>query len=411
MAELMSGFPALPEGQVTLSNWRTPPFNRWAFHHVREILPTAEIPNDPWAVWQLPSEPEDFDHLEIEQADGSRLRFDAFLETGAVSGMVVLHQGRLVYEAYANGLGAYAPHILMSVSKSLLGVLMGILMARGLIDGDSLVTDHIPELEASAYRGARLRDLLDMRVGVAFGEDYEALSGPIIDYRKATNWNPLDPGEAPGDLRSFFSTLTASDGAHGGRNHYVSPNTDLIGWIIERTTGMRYVDLMSHHLWQPMGAERSAYVTLDRLGAPRVAGGMCATVRDLARLGQLLVQDGRRGARQVVPAEWIADLETGGSAEAWAGSALAESYPGREIRYRSKWYAHGGDRPMLFAVGIHGQNLFVDCRREIVIAKVAAQPRAHDDAQLDLALRAADAIRKELAGHAVDREAMLVREL
>jgi CubicO group peptidase (beta-lactamase class C family) len=146
MAELMSGFPALPEGQVTLSNWRTPPFNRWAFHHVREILPTAEIPNDPWAVWQLPSEPEDFDHLEIEQADGSRLRFDAFLETGAVSGMVVLHQGRLVYEAYANGLGAYAPHILMSVSKSLLGVLMGILMARGLIDGDSLVTDHIPEL-------------------------------------------------------------------------------------------------------------------------------------------------------------------------------------------------------------------------------------------------------------------------
>jgi len=94
-------------------------------------------------------------------------------------------------------------------------------------------------------------------------------------------------GEPPTDLRSFLSTLTERHGEHNGRFHYVSPNTDLLGWVLERATGTRYADLVGQALWQPVQAERDAYITVDRFGAPRCAGGFCATPRDMARIGRL----------------------------------------------------------------------------------------------------------------------------
>jgi hypothetical protein len=99
------------------------------------------------------------------------------------------------------------------------------------------VTDYIPELAKTAYAGSMVQHLLDMRAGVEFNEDYLATSGPLVEYRKATNWDPLEQGEAVSDLRSFYQALTAADGEHGQRFHYVSPNTDLLAWIIERAAG------------------------------------------------------------------------------------------------------------------------------------------------------------------------------
>src|SRR5262249_16828429 len=182
------------------------------------------------------------------------------------------------------GRGPRNRHSVMSVAKSLLGILTGILVAQGKVDPDGLVTDVVPEVADTAYKGAKVSHLLDMRAGVAFDEDYAATSGPIVEYRKSTNWNPLGPGESPSDLRSFYQSLRASDGHHGGRFRYISPNSDLLGWVVERASGQRFADLMSDCLWKPMGAECSAYITVDRLGAPRCAGGICTTARDLARV-------------------------------------------------------------------------------------------------------------------------------
>jgi CubicO group peptidase (beta-lactamase class C family) len=151
-----------------------------------------------------------------------------------------------------------------------------------------------------------------MRAGVAFDEDYLATSGAIIAYRKAADWVPLDPGEAPSDLRSFYTVTTERAGPHGGRFHYVSPNTDLLGWVIERATGQRYADLISELIWRPMGAARSAYITVDRLGAPRSAGGICAAFRDLALVGQLIANGGAQGGKQVLPSAWLDDIAARG---------------------------------------------------------------------------------------------------
>lgn len=357
--------------QVTLANWRTAPYNRWAFHHVRELVPSADIAHDPGAVRVL------------EGKISAGLVSEDFLEKTDTDGMAILHRGRLVFERYGNGMTEETPHILMSVSKSMLALLFAELG----LDTGRQVTEIVPELAATAYRGATIRHLLDMRAGIAFDEDYLATSGAIIEYRKSTGWNPLGPGEAPSDLKTFFSSLKESDGEHGGRFHYCSPNADLLGWVIERSTGRRYADLMSELVWRKVGAERSAYITVDRLGAPRCAGGMCVTLRDLARVGQWLIEERRA---------FLDDLNRG-ERQAWDAGDLRQYYPGMPMRYRSQWYVLDGAAALAFGMGIHGQNLFVDAANEIVIAKLSSQAVPLDMERMALTMRTVAELRKRFA--------------
>ena len=356
---MMDRFPPPAEEQVTLANWRTAPFNRWAFRHVRELIPSAEIPNDPGSVRPLSEAP-----APVPGFEGMAEGCDALL---------VLHRGRIAAERYGEGMTATTPHILMSVSKSMLGLLAGILAEAGRLDTEAPVTDYVPEVGKTVYRGATVRHLLDMRVGILFDEDYLATGGPIIAYRQASGWNPADPQEPPSDLRSFYAQLIEADGEHGQRFHYVSTNTDLLAWVIERAAGERYADLMGRLLWAPAGAERPAYITVDRLGAPRAAGGMCTAARDLARIGQLIVEDGSRNGRQVLPRRWIEDIETAGDPEAWDAGDFAPFFPGRAMHYRSQWYVLRGENPLVFGIGIHGQNLYVDRRAEVVVVRLSSR--------------------------------------
>lgn len=384
---MMKAFPPAPEDQVTLANWRTGPHCHWAFHHVRELVPSAAVRNDPAAVWDLPEAPRmempSFAHA------GKTIDFATYCADLHVDGLVVLKGGKLVHEHYANGMDSRAPHIIFSVSKSMLGLVAGILADRGVLDLSARAEAYVPELKGSAFEGATVQNLLDMRAGLFFDEDYLATSGPIIEYRKSTNWNPLEPGQSPTDLRSFLPTLTASRGPHGGSFDYSSPCTDLMGWVIERATGRRYVDVFSDLLWQPMGAEIPADITVDRLGAPRAAGGLCMTARDLARVGQMLAE----GGRGVVPTSVIDDIATGGDPEAWDAGNMAADLPGISMHYRNFWYVLRDRGPTLFCIGIHGQNLLVDLSSGVVMAKVSSNPMPLNARQKLMTLSLFDALR------------------
>ena len=357
--------------QATLANWRSSPFNRRAFHHVRELIPSADIPNDPGRTRTLARR-----QIDLPPA------FEDFLRETDTDGVAVLHRGKLVFERYGNGMTDETPHILMSVSKSMLGLLVDELG----LDTARQVTDILPELAQTAYRGATIRHLLDMRAGLVWDENYLATSGPIVEYRKATGWNPLGPGETPSDLHSFYQQIRETR-AHGGALHYVSPNSDLLGWVVERATSRAFPEVMSELLWKKTGAERAAYITVDRLGAPRCAGGMCSTLRDLARVGEWLIAER--------PA-FLADLQRGDAA-AWARGDLAFLYPGLPLRYRNQWYVLDGDAPLYFGMGIHGQNLFVDPANELVIAKFSSQATPLDAPRIALTMRAVSQLRKHLA--------------
>lgn len=389
-----STFPPPPESQVTLANWRTPPFNRWAFNHVSELVPSALVEAGS-GFEPLPRAAADLAGFRLSR-DGQELDVDGWLEATFTDSIVVLKDGKVAFERYARGQSPTVPHILMSVSKSILGLVAGIVAGRGLLDVDAPLTDLIPELRGSAYAGATVRDALDMRVGVRFDEDYHARSGAIIEYRKSHLWDPAPVGESPTDLRSFFPTLKDRDGEHGGRFHYVSPNTDLLGWVLERATGTRYADLVSETLWRRIGAERDAYITVDRLGAPRCAGGFCAVPRDLARVGRLFVTGGRNGDTQVVPQPWLDDILRFDGTAAWRGGDFDELFDGADMHYRSQWYVSRGARPMVCGVGVFGQNVFVDVASDLVIAKCSSQPLPLDKGFLDMTLAGVEKLRAML---------------
>lgn len=383
MSEIMYGFPPAEPNQASLANWRKAPYCHWAFHHVREIIPSAEIPNDPTDVWEL----------ERGTIDTSSLGLDDAMVATDSDAVVVLHKDKLVHESYRNGMTSRDPHILMSVSKSMLGLVAGTLVERGELAEDDLITKHVPELENTAYVGATVRDLLDMRAGVFFDEDYLATEGPIIDYRFAANWNPVPKDYAPSDLRSFMSSLTEPDGRHGGRFHYVSPNTDLLAWVFERASGMRYAELVSERLWKPLGAEASGYITVDRIGGARAAGGKCLLARDLARVGMMMANGGQRNGKQVVPASWLEDLVKNGDPKAWKDGDVNPVWGQRDIHYRSKWYVKREAEPLIFGVGIHGQFLFVDPTKKLSIAWFGSQDSPLDSPPFEQVLATIEKIR------------------
>ena len=363
MSKVMQGFPPKEADQATLDNWRKAPYCHWAFHHVRELVPSAEIQNNPSNIWELDS----------GSFDTSKIGLNEVLIQTDTDAIVVIHDNKLVYETYRHGMTSRDPHILMSVSKSMLGLIAGTLVERNELSEQDLITKYIPELADSAYANATVRNLLDMRVGVFFNEDYLATEGPIIDYRYAANWNPVPKDCEAGDLRSFMSSLTEVDGSHGGRFHYVSPNTDLLAWVFERATGLRYPDLVSDRLWKPLGAEAPGYMTVDRKGGARAAGGKCFLARDLARVGMMVSNEGQREGLQVIPKKWINDIIYNGDPQAWIDGDFYDDMGKREMHYRSKWYIWREAEPLVFGLGIHGQFLFVDPTKKISIAWISSQ--------------------------------------
>ena len=159
-------------------------------------------------------------------------------------------------------------------------------------------------------------------------------------YRVATGWNPADTPALATDLHSFLVTLPRDASPHGARFHYVSPNSDMLGWILERAGGQPYARLLSELIWSRFGAEAGAYVTVDRAGAARSAGGICVTLRDLARFGEMVRNLGRVGDRQIVPRWWIEDILLNADRRAWlAEPSAAKFLPAG--RYRSQWYMIG----------------------------------------------------------------------
>lgn len=366
---------AFSRQDVTLGNWRESPYSRWAFHNLRELVPTAEIScgfprvENPVASSDLLSE-------RISTGIEGITSVLEHLEFSHTDAFVLMRRGEIIGEYYAPYSGIEKPHVVFSVSKSITAVVSGILEGQGLIDPDMPVSDYLPEAKGSAYGDCRYRDVLDMRVSLDFNEAYLDRNGAFARYRRAMLWNPPEPGTTAEDLRSFLVSLRKGEGPHGGRFFYASPNSDLLGIILERVTGKRYADLVSDLLWKPMGAASHGYVTVDSAGTARSAGGVCVTVRDLGRVGELVRTEGVIAGRQVLPRTWGADMLANGDGDAWKAGG-ENIFP--EGRYRSQWYQSGEQSGAFCAIGIHGQWIYIDPSKEITIAKASSQPKPVDD--------------------------------
>jgi len=397
---LMQGFPPPPDARVTLANWQEPPFNRWSFSHMRELIPTQRISRGPGPVTPLPASPLPLGKIALHRVDGTRASVDEVLEDTYTDATVVVHGGRVVLERYAGETAPGTPHLLMSISKSVVGCVVGNLVERGLLSPAHLVTDHVPELEQSGYRGASLRDILDMRSGVEFSEDYTDLDAEVRVIEQAIGWRPASDRRVPSSMYAYLTTLGGT-GEHGGVFDYRSCETDVLGWVCERATNTRMADLISELVWSPIGAERDAEITCDGAGTAIHDGGMCAAARDLARFGVMLLAGGEVAGRRVVPATWLRESWTADPdiLEAFAQSASGPYLPGGW--YRNKfWFVPREHHVALLCLGIYGQMLYVNPGTGTVAAKLSSWPDAQSPAMLQDTLRAFDAIGAALVGAA-----------
>lgn len=390
---LMRGFPPPESAQVDLTNWRNPPFNRWAFHHLPQIVPCAPVWPGPAGHMAWKEAPEDVGRIAFDWK-GAKTTVSDMLRDTSTDGFIVLRDGCLVHASYDAGLSPHVPHILFSVTKSVVGLAAGILAVDGGLQVEREITHYLPELSDSGYAGATVRQLLDMTVGVKFDEDYLAPSSDMARYREASGWNVGDPRDAMG-LRKFVATIPAPF-THGPVFRYCSPNTDLLAWVLERVSGQALADFLSAHLWSPLGARDVAFLAVDGFGAPRGSGGLCTTVRDLARLGELVLNGGALGAKQIVPEQWIAEFCAGGDSAAWAAGSFADGLP--ETTYRSGWYRYGSEDWAVGGFGIYGQALYIHPASRTVFAKLSSYPVPLDFERENMQRAAFRAIARALAG-------------
>ncbi|HEY2640815.1 MAG TPA: serine hydrolase [Streptosporangiaceae bacterium] len=371
--QLMTGAPPFPvERQVTLANWQDPPFNRWAFQHIRELIPTARISRGAGPADRLPTAMQDLSGITFRSADQD-LTVGDMLASTYTDGFLVLHRGAIVCEQYFNGMTPDTPHLLMSVSKSVVSTVAGILGERGLLDVSAVVESIAPELAGTSFEGAAVQHLLDMRAGTKFDENYDNPEADVRTYERVYLWRPDGTAPRPADALEYYATL-GNDGEHGGPFRYRSILTDVLGWVIERAAGARLHELIAELIWQPMGAEFDAEITLDGRGNAMADGGICATLRDMGRFGLLF--GGAAAERPgIVPAAWIRDTIAGAADGPAAFVADEPGYPAG-AHYRNCWWVREPAIPFFHASGINGQNVFIHVPSQVVVVKLSTWPTA-----------------------------------
>lgn len=377
--------------EATLANWRQHPTSVWGFTHVDHLIPVAPIHAGGGS--PLPKgHALDLAALAFDW-QGRRMTVPEALVATHTDGFLILKDGAVAAAHYVNQ-QADDRHIVFSVSKSITATMAGVLVEQGLLDPDAPVTRYVPEARGSAYGDCNVRHVLDMTVSVRFTEDYLDPVGDVARYRVAMGWNP--PGAIGGEtgLHQFIISIPKGDHPHGERFHYVSPNTDMLGWILERASGSTVAELLTRHVWQPMGMENDAFITVDRYGAARTAGGICTTLADLARFGELIRGHGVYQGRRIIPESWISDILQNGDFGQWRSGDLLALFP--EGRYRSKWYLADPASRVICAVGIHGQWIYVDTETGLTGVKQSSQPIPADDAMDHLTIASFRAISEAL---------------
>jgi CubicO group peptidase (beta-lactamase class C family) len=340
--------------EVPADAWQVGPWNRWSYQHVDEVVAVETVGCAPAGEGTWSWATGDLDDL-----------VDPFVAAAWVDGVLVAHRGMIVCERYSNAMTPDTLHISQSVGKSVLGLLVGVLAERGVLDRQHLATRYVPEVTGSGYDDATVGHLLDMTVAIDFVEDY----ADFWRYDAACGWHPSAPG-VPETILAYLQSIGPASWSHGERFHYASPNTDLLGLVAERASGRRLSALIGEHLWIPLRTARDALVAVDRAGTAVISGGFCACLRDYARLGQL-VADGGGG---VVPAGWMNSLGDG-SSDAWAGATVDPDARAGTTGYANQWWCLDG-RPT--ARGIHGQLVTVHGASGIVITVLSSQPDALD---------------------------------
>jgi len=294
---------------------------------------------------------------------------EAFLAETETVGLMAVKDGRVRIERYWLGQDATMPWTSFSVVKSMVSALIGIALQDKVIDSiDRDITHYLPELKASAFDGVSIRTVLQMSSGMRWNENYGDPDAEITRYGRAMDGGSLD-AIAVNSVREY---------APDTHFRYNSMETHVLGMLLVKVAGCSLTDLLREKIWNPCGMEDDAFFSVDGKGMEGAAGGLCATLRDYAKFGQLYLEEGACAGRQVVPADWVR-ASTRPSAPHVEPGALMPGYP---FGYGYQWWLPDGSGAYS-AIGIYNQFIYVDPVRRVVIAKNSANrsyARSYDEA-------------------------------
>ena len=370
---LMQGFPPPPDKIVRLANILKYPNVRWAAQHLRELGPTANVWRGAGVASSLPAAASALeDALVIPDDKGGFLTLADWQKSTYTDGLLVLHKGRVVYERYHTGMQPQQPHVLWSMSKSLVGLLVTELIQEGAIDANALIPRYLPELATSAWADATVQQTLDMTTGVKYAENFADPASGVFQYLAAAGLQPAPPGSnAAKSMAEHLPTLQ-KEGEHGAAFAYKSVDTEVLGWLLQRVTGKSYATLLSERIWARLGAQEDAYVFADANGGQTTSVGVNATLRDLGRLGEMLRANGRFNGQQIVSPATIAELRKG------ADPAKFSKAPGTAMRagysYHNQWWVPHDVDGTFEAKGLMGQHLHINPAAELVVVKLSTHP-------------------------------------
>ena len=375
----MQGSPPPVEQQVRFEDDKFLEFpqNRWTLSHMRELVPTAAVRRGAKPASDLgavnTSTQAVIEALQFKDMQGKPRHWADTLADTYTDGIVVLHKGKRVYEKYLGVLQTHTAHSCFSITKSYAATLCATLVHEGVLDDRKLIPFYVPEMAGTAYGDATLRQVMDMQIGVLYSELYSDPKAQIWDYARAGSFRARDKDySGPKTLYEFLLTLK-KEGEHGQAFAYKTVNTELMCWIMKRVTGQGLAEALSDRIWQKLGCEEDAFISVDSIGVPFGGGGLCATLRDMARFGEMMRCGGAFESQQVIPEAVVADCNRGGDPKkfAKAGYALLSGYS-----YRNMWWVTHNVHDAYEARGIHGQRIYIAPKADLVVARFASHPIA-----------------------------------
>ena len=359
-------------------NWLTAPINKKSFQNIESLFDTIRLKRSSDAPSEIPLNLQSLDSIEMQNIEGQTQSFREMMDSTHTDSFLVLKNGEIIFEEYFNDMSSDSLHLMNSITKSFIGMLVGILSDEGIFDTKDKITKYLPELNDTGFSETTIQSALDMSSAVKFEEDYD---DPLCEFwREAAvvGWRPdLVDENSPKTLLDFALSLKEKEQEEMEGYHYRSVLTNVIAMVIERATNKRVQDLLEKHLWQKLKTEQDAVIVVDKTGLPFVGAGMNACTRALARVGQMILNDGLYEEEQIVPKQWIDSTRIGddGYRERFAKSDHGEMLPGGH--YKNKMWVANSDEMM--CIGIFGQTIHINRNTGTVIVKFSSFPEPADE--------------------------------
>jgi CubicO group peptidase (beta-lactamase class C family) len=396
---LMQGYPSTEGKQATKANYMFAPYNRWSFQHMRYFNGTAPIDrgNHPASTFDVtPINLLDKTFTDKSYTNKSYNLKDLLLEN-YTDGFIVIHNGKIVTEYYANGMTPSTPHWIASMTKSVQSTIAEILIHRGLLDENKKVEFYVPELEGTMPGSATVREVLDMNIAIVPDGAMEGVKDPNSYFNRFGRAIGFLPNNGIENVYQLLPQIKPY-GVHGGKIRYASATAEISGWIISKVTNKPLEQVISEEIWAKLGTSGDTYTMVDPALKMVSTGGINTTLRDYARFGMLIANNGKINDVQVIPEAVIDKITSPGDHPSWKASDFA-IYEPLIKSYRSYWYITENKSRGVFAWGIHGQHMYVDPTHNIVIVQMSSLPNQAEDIEMpmiDVMVQIADMLAKNI---------------